>query len=147
VRCHLHLVSGRAEERLTFDVQREIANRMHYNDRPGRSAVERFMQHFFLNAKVVGDLTGVFLAHLDESLTKPARRFSLAGFRRAPRNLNGFVLDRGRLALPADDWFVGDPVRLIELFSLAVYSESRDSPAGDARRQSRCAADRCQGPQ
>lgn len=119
VRCHLHLVSGRAEERLTFDVQREIANRMHYNDRPGRSAVERFMQHFFLNAKVVGDLTGVFLAHLDESLTKPARRFSLAGFRRAPRNLNGFVLDRGRLALPADDWFVGDPVRLIELFSLA----------------------------
>ena len=66
VRCHLHLVAGRAEERLTFDYQREIAARMNYADRPGKSAVERFMRHYFLHAKTVGDLTGVFLAHLDE---------------------------------------------------------------------------------
>ncbi|MFM2099908.1 MAG: hypothetical protein RLZZ366_1447, partial [Pseudomonadota bacterium] len=101
VRCHLHAITGRAEERLTFDVQREIASRMRYNDRPGRSAVERFMQHYFLNAKQVGDLTGVFLAHLDDSFAEKGRRFSLAGFRRAPRKLEGFVLDRGRLALPS----------------------------------------------
>ena len=35
VRCHLHSVAGRAEERLTFDYQREIAARMNYADRPG----------------------------------------------------------------------------------------------------------------
>ena len=35
VRCHLHIVAGRAEERLTFDYQREIAARMNYADRPG----------------------------------------------------------------------------------------------------------------
>ncbi|HYD37599.1 MAG TPA: DUF294 nucleotidyltransferase-like domain-containing protein, partial [Allosphingosinicella sp.] len=61
VRCHLHLVAGRAEERLTFDWQREIAERMRYADRPGKSPVERFMRHYFLHAKTVGDLTGVFL--------------------------------------------------------------------------------------
>ena len=119
VRCHLHTITKRGEERLTFDVQREIAARMKYNDRPGRSAVERFMQHYFLIAKQVGDLTGVFLAHLDDSFAPVGRRFTLAGFRRAPRKLEGFVLDRGRLALPRDDWFAADPVRLIEIFALA----------------------------
>ncbi len=122
VRCHLHLVAKRPEERLTFDVQREIATRMNYKDRPGRSAVERFMQHYFLIAKQVGDLTGVFLAHVDDSFAPKGRRFtlpSLAGFRRAPKKLDGFVMDRGRLALPSDDWFQKDPVRLIEIFALA----------------------------
>ncbi|HEV2079186.1 MAG TPA: bifunctional uridylyltransferase/uridylyl-removing protein, partial [Allosphingosinicella sp.] len=58
VRCHLHLITGRADDRLTFDYQREIAARMGYADRPGKSPVERFMQHYFLHAKMVGDLTG-----------------------------------------------------------------------------------------
>ena len=119
VRCHLHLISGRAEDRLTFDVQPEIARRMRYADRPGRSAVERFMHHYFLTAKQVGDLTGVFLAHLDDSMAPKGRRFALSGLIRAPRKLSGFVLNRGRLALPDDDWFRGDPVRLIEVFALA----------------------------
>jgi [protein-PII] uridylyltransferase len=119
VRCHLHTVTGRAEDRLTFDVQPEIARRMRYADRPGRSAVERFMQHYFLMAKQVGDLTGVFLAHLDDSMAAKGRRFTLAGFMRSPRKLSGFVLDRGRLALPSDDWFQSDPVRLVEIFALA----------------------------
>ena len=68
VRCHLHLAAGRAEERLGFDMQREIAAAMRYADRPGKSAVERFMQFYFLNAKTVGDLTGLFLAQLDEQI-------------------------------------------------------------------------------
>ncbi len=119
VRCHLHIVAGRAEDRLTFDVQPEIARRMRYADRPGRSAVERFMQHYFLTAKAVGDLTGVFLAHLDDSLAPKGRRFGLTGFMRSPRKLSGLVLDRGRLSLPSDTWFREDPVRLIELFAVA----------------------------
>ncbi|MDG5488196.1 [protein-PII] uridylyltransferase [Sphingomonas sp. BGYR3] len=119
VRFHLHLLAGRAEERLTFDVQPEIAARMHYADRPGKSRVERFMQFYFLQAKRVGDLTGLFLAHLDEQFASRTARFGLPRIRRSPRKLNGFVLDRGRLALPADDWFAADPVRLIEMFWLA----------------------------
>lgn len=118
VRCHMHDISGRPEDRLTFDLQREVAERMRFSPRPGRSAVERFMQLYFLNAKTVGDLTGLFLAHLDEALGKKGRRF-LPSFARKPRKLNGFVLDRGRLALPSDDFFQADPVRLIELFNLA----------------------------
>lgn len=119
VRCHLHLIAGRAEDRLTFDYQREISGRMHYADRPGKSPVERFMQHYFLHAKAVGDLTGVFLAHLDDKFARSGRRFGLPALRRRPSRLEGFVLDRGRLALPAEDFFRDDPVRLIQMFALA----------------------------
>jgi [protein-PII] uridylyltransferase len=119
VRCHLHVVAGRAEERLTFDYQRELAARMKYADRPGTSPVERFMRHYFLHAKTVGDLTGVFLAHLDEKFAKRGSRFGFPTLRRRPRKLEGFVLDRGRLALPADTFFSEDPVRLIQIFTLA----------------------------
>ncbi|OYX51249.1 MAG: [protein-PII] uridylyltransferase [Sphingomonas sp. 32-66-10] len=119
VRCHLHNLSGRGEDRLTFDYQREIAERMRYADRPGKSKVERFMHFYFLQAKMVGDLTGVFLAHLDEKFAARGSRFGLPRIRRSPRKLKGFVLDRGRLALPNDDFFREDPVRLVELFQLA----------------------------
>jgi [protein-PII] uridylyltransferase len=119
VRCHLHIVAGRAEERLTFDYQREIAERMRYADRAGSAPVERFMRHYFLHAKTVGNLTGVFLAHLDEKFARKGLRFGLPALRRRPRKLEGFVLDRGRLALPADDFFRDDPVRLIAIFALA----------------------------
>ena len=119
VRCHLHTVAGRAEDRLTFDMQREIAERMRFSDRPGKSKVERFMQYYFLQAKQVGDLTGVFLAHLDEAFAARGRRFGLPTMLRRPRKLEGFVIDRGRLALPSDDYFQADPVRLIAIFALA----------------------------
>jgi [protein-PII] uridylyltransferase len=118
VRCHMHSITGRAEDRLTFDLQRDVAERMQFAERPGRSEVERFMQYYFLNAKKVGDLTGLFLAHLDESMAKKGRRF-LPSFTRNPRKLNGFQLDRGRLGLPNDRFFEEDPIRLIEIFQLA----------------------------
>ena len=128
VRCHLHLITGRAEERLTFEYQREIAERMNYANRPGKSPVERFMQHYFLHAKTVGDLSGVFLAHLDEKFARAGRRFGLPAIRRRPRKLGGFVLDRGRLALPDEGFFAEDPVRLIQIFALADKYELEVHP-------------------
>ena len=143
VRCHLHLLAGRLEDRLTFDLQREIAERMRFIGRPGQSQVERFMRFYFLQAKVVGDLTGVFLAHLDDAFAARGRRFGLPTIRRRPSRLNGFVLDRGRLALPRDDFFAEDPVRLIEIFALAEAHALEIHPlAMRAAATIRCSAPR-----
>src|SRR5436309_14400767 len=128
VRCHLHLLAGRPEERLNFEYQPRIAEIMRYADRPGKSAVERFMQFYFLNAKSVGDLTGVFLAQLDEQLGKKGFRFALPTIRRKPKRLGGFMLDRGRLAIPSDDFFRADSLRLIELFALAAREQLEIHP-------------------
>ncbi len=119
VRCHLHAITDRAEDRLTFDLQREIAERMRYSDRPGKSKVERFMHFYFLQAKIVGDLTGVFLAHLDEKFAARGSRFGFPTLWKRPRKLKGFTLDRGRITIPHDKFFEEDAVRLIELFQLA----------------------------
>ena len=129
VRCHLHLLARRAEERLTFDYQREIAERMRYADRPGKSSVERFMRHYFLHAKTVGDLTGVFLAHLDEKFAKRGQRLIyLPSLRRRPSRLEGFMLDRGRLAVPDEDFLAADPIRIIQMFALADRYELEIHP-------------------
>ncbi|MCB2088755.1 MAG: [protein-PII] uridylyltransferase, partial [Sphingomonadaceae bacterium] len=120
VRCHMHILAGRAEDRLTFDLQRQVAERMNFADRPGQSAVERFMQFYFLQAKRVGSLTGVFLAHIDEEFAKKRQRTGLlASFRQKSRILKGYKVFGGRIAAPSDDWFQKDPVRLIEIFQLA----------------------------
>lgn len=146
VRCHLHTITRRAEDRLTFDLQREVAARMQFADRPGKSAVERFMQYFFLQAKRVGHLTGLFLAQLDEQFARRQPRGLLAGFRARRRMLKGYVVYGGRINVPADDWFLQDPARLIEIFVLAdangleLHPDAmrlavRDARAIDALRQ------------
>ena len=136
VRCHLHLEAGRAEERLGFEYQKAIAGRMRYADRPGKAAVERFMHFYFLNAKAVGDLTGLFLAQLDEKMARKGLRFALPTIRRKPKALDGFVLDRGRLSIPNDEFFRADPVRLLELFALAAREKLEIHP-GAMRAASR----------
>src|SRR5207245_375837 len=62
----------RAEERLSFDIQREIAVRLGYTEHPGLKDVERFMKHYFLVAKDVGDLTAILCAGLEARQAKPA---------------------------------------------------------------------------
>ena len=121
VRCHLHMLTNRTEDRLTFDLQREVATRMNFSDRPGKSAVERFMQYFFLQAKVVGSLTGVFLAQLDEQFAKKKKGGLLASFRRPRRRTVGvggaFVVENEKLHLARPQVFEQDPARLVELFT------------------------------
>ncbi|ANU06968.1 [protein-PII] uridylyltransferase [Paraurantiacibacter namhicola] len=121
VRAHLHHITGRPEDRLTFDLQREVARRMNFAERTGKSAVERFMQYYFIQARHVGSLTGVFLAQLDDqAMAQRKARGLLAGFRQKARILSGYRVFGGKIAAPdKDDWFRQDPVRLLEIFQLA----------------------------
>src|SRR3954452_18903474 len=103
VRCHIHFVTGRAEERLSFDIQREIAVRLNYTEHPGMQDVERFMKHYFLVAKDVGDLTAILCSELEDQQTKPAPVLSRMMARLRPR---------GRRALPETEDFLDDNNRL-----------------------------------
>src|SRR3546814_18256778 len=91
---------------------------MRYSDRPGMSGVERFMRHYFLIAKKVGDLTGMFLAHLDEKFATRSRRFGLPSILLSPKKLNGFMLALGKLAVPTAEFFSEEPVWMIRHFHL-----------------------------
>jgi len=123
VRFHLHYISGRAEERLTFDVQTRISERMGYAERAGASGVERFMKHYYIVAKDVGDLTRIFCAAIEaENMSRPIIR--LPRLRRS-RDLMGFEIDRDRLTVAGADQFAEDPVALIRLFYVA-HNEGLD---------------------
>ncbi len=125
VRCHMHFLTGRAEERLSFDIQREIAVRLGYSARPGLRDVERFMKHYFLIAKDVGDLTAILCAELEDSHTKsvPVLSRVMARFRPVKRRQladnNDFVVENNRIRLVRGDVFRRDPVNLIRIFHLA----------------------------
>jgi [protein-PII] uridylyltransferase len=122
VRCHLHYLTGRAEERLTFDLQAEIGQRMGYTDHAGSRGVERFMKHYFLVAKDAGDLTRIFCAIL-EADQKTKRRLAWIRWGSSRRNLAGFVVDGQWLTVPSDDFFRKDPVALLRLFYVAQQHE------------------------
>ncbi len=121
VRCHLHYLTGRAEERLSFDLQPEIAARMGYQDRAGRLGVERFMKRYFLAAKDVGALTRIIAAKLEAERKKKPEGLMRFLPRASSRSLRekGFVIDAGRLSVEAADVFADDPAKLIQLFVLA----------------------------
>lgn len=124
VRCHMHFLTGKGEERLNFDIQRDIAEALGYNDHPGLSAVERFMKHYFLVAKDVGDLTRIFCSALEDQQAKDAPGFTaaLSRFARRHRKIAGsveFVEDGGRITLADPQVFKKDPVNLIRLFHVA----------------------------
>ncbi len=120
VRCHLHFATGRAEERLSFDIQPTMAVRLGYHDRGGLSRVERFMKHYFLVAKDVGDLTAIVCAALEERQAKPRAMFDrLMGRlkRRPKKQLSGdFVIEHDRVSVHDEEAFARDPVNIIRLF-------------------------------
>ena len=120
VRCELHFLTGRAEERITFDLQSEMARRLGYHTHRGLKAVERFMKHYFLIAKDVGDLTRIFCAVLEEEEKK--KRPSIGRFMQALRRkkvIRGFTVEAGRLAVTRENFFDKDPVNIIRLFHVA----------------------------
>jgi [protein-PII] uridylyltransferase len=120
VRCHLHYLAGRAEERLSFDVQPELAKRLGYADANLHRAVERFMRSYFLVAKDVGDLTRIFCAALEEQNRKshPSLTRLLPGFLKLRSSTDDFFVENGRLAARSGLFREG-PINLIRLFHVA----------------------------
>lgn len=131
VRCWMHFITGRAEERLSFDLQRQVTNAIGYAGRSGQAPVERFMKAYFLVAKDVGDLTAIVCAALEARHEKPRATLTrlLGSFtaRKRVRALGhpDFTLKGQRLAVVDDDAFERDPVNLLRLYEIA----SRDDLA------------------
>ncbi len=128
IRCHLHFLTGKAEERLSFDVQSEMASRLRYHNRKGLLGVERFMKHYFLTAKHVGDLTRIICSGLELRQLKTVPTLSdLVGTlpwstRAKLAATTDFRVDNSRLNVKQPDAFKRDPLNLIRIFIEAERS-------------------------
>jgi len=133
VRCHLHFLTGRPEERLTFDVQQTMAERLGYRSHGGLRAVERFMKHYFLVAKEVGDLTRIVCSGLEMKQLKAMPRLDTwlpSSWRRRAklRRTTDFRIDNGRINAADKNIFSKDPVNFIKLFAVADEHQALFSP-------------------
>ena len=72
VRFALHLLAGRAEDRLLFDYQRQIAERFGFEDRENSLAVEQFMQLYYRTVMRLERLNESLLQLFQEALIFPA---------------------------------------------------------------------------
>ena len=150
VRVRLHYLVGRAEERLSFDVQPELAKAMKFTDDNPRRAVEAFMKTYFLVAKDVGDLTRIFCAALEDQNKKrrPSLASMLPGFLKPRTGGEDFYVENGRLNARSNI-FRGDPINMIRIFHIAdakfvdvhpdalrTITRSLDAITDDVRRDS-----------
>ncbi len=119
VRCHLHLIAGRAVDQLTFDMQVIVAERMGYADLAGRRGVEYFMQDYFRHATRVGELTRIFLTSLEAAHTKPEPVLQrLLTRRRKARP--PYAIAQNRLTVGDEKAFFADPLNMLGIFEEAL---------------------------
>lgn len=110
VRCHLHDIAGRAEERLHFDIQPALAERLGYSSRKTGRAVERFMKHYFLVTRDIGDLTRILLAAIDASYETDHKKED---------SHFGFEILNGRLTFGSKQDLKAHPLDMLRLFRTA----------------------------
>jgi [protein-PII] uridylyltransferase len=119
VRCHLHLIAGRAVDQLTFDMQVEVARRMGYTDHGGRRAVEHFMQDYFRHATQVGEVTRIFLTALEANHVK--KEPMLVGLLRRRRKVRApYKVNQNRLDVADEEAFLADKVNVLRVFDEAL---------------------------
>ena len=119
MRCHLHLINGRAMDQLTFEMQVEVAPRMGYKDHGGRRAVEHFMQAYFRHATRVGEMTRMFLSDLEQRHVRTAPRLTSV-FTRKKALRAPFKLLNNRLTVTSEQAFLSDKLNILGIFEEAL---------------------------
>jgi [protein-PII] uridylyltransferase len=117
VRFHLHYVAGRAEDRLTFDLQPVVGARMGYTRHGRQDGVERFMRHYFLTAREITRITAVLEPAIVRAALGPPALGGDTGD--AALRDEGFVLADGRLLCAPGNEFGRNPLAMLRILQVA----------------------------
>ena len=74
VRIRLHLLTGRAEDRLLFDLQGQMAQQFGFSDDSNKRASEQFMQRYYRIAKRVSQINTLVLKSISEKLAPASKQ-------------------------------------------------------------------------
>ena len=111
IRAQLHLVAGRREDRLVFDLQTAVAGTFGYVGTASMRASEMLMQRYYWAAKAVMQLNQVLLLNIEERVDGSGEHPMVP--------INARFLDRGGLLeVAADDLYVREPHAILETFLL-----------------------------
>ena len=118
VRYALHMVTGREEDRLLFDHQRELAGLFGYQDSDIRLAVEQFMQQYYRWALALGQLNEVLMQHFDQVILRADGPEQIVEINSRFQVRNGYIEAR------SEDVFRKTPSALLEIFLHCANNES-----------------------
>ena len=115
IRARLHMVAGRREDRLVFDLQTAVAESFGYKAPKGQRVSEVLMRRYYWAAKAVAQLNQILMMNIEERIN---------GSQNAPmRPLNERFLDRaGMLEVVSDDLYEREPHAILETF--LIYQQT-----------------------
>jgi [protein-PII] uridylyltransferase len=124
IRARLHMVAGRREDRLVFDLQTAVAESFGYQSTRGQRASEILMRRYYWAAKAVTQLNQILVLNIEERIN---------GSQDAPmRPLGEKFFDRGgSLEVASDDLYQRDPHAILETF--LVYQQNIGTKGLSAR--------------
>ena len=115
IRARLHMVAGRREDRLVFDLQTAVAESFGYQATKGQRVSEVLMRRYYWAAKAVAQLNQIVVLNIEERVN---------GSQDAPmRPINERFLDRaGMLEVASDALYEREPHAILETF--LVYQQT-----------------------
>ena len=124
LRIHMHLLTNRHEDRLIFEIQEPLAKALGIVGTVGRRPSEVMMQHFYVNAKTIGQLNSIILQGIKE-------RYSKEPEQTGEPICSGFVRQGDVLGLESPDVLVKNPERILEAF--LIQERHPDIPMKSSR--------------
>jgi [protein-PII] uridylyltransferase len=117
VRYALHMITGREEDRLLFDHQRELAGMFGYCDSDMRLAVEQFMQQYYRCVLALGQLNEVLMQHFDQVILHAGTLHEVVEINSRFQVRNGYIEARD------EQVFSKTPSALLEIFLICAQHE------------------------
>ncbi len=122
IRARLHLLAGRREDRLVFDLQTAVAESFGYRSQTPEGArlpmraSETLMRRYYWAAKAVTQLSQILLQGIEERLKPPTQ---------PPQRINERFFDKnGMIEVASDDLYERDPHAILETFLLYQSSSA-----------------------
>ncbi|MYL22262.1 [protein-PII] uridylyltransferase [Halomonas alkaliantarctica] len=128
VRYALHMLTGRAEDRLLFDHQRTIAEMFGFRDTPERLAVEQFMKRYYRHVTALAQLNDMLLQHFDEVILRGQESLETVKLNERFETKGGYIQVRSRTL------FRDKPSAMLELFLLMAQHPEIEGVRADTIR-------------
>jgi [protein-PII] uridylyltransferase len=121
IRARLHMVAGRREDRLVFDLQTAVAESFGYEATRGQRVSEMLMRRYYWAAKAVAQLNQILMFNIEERVT---------GTQDAPmRPIDDKFFERGgMLEVASDDLYERDRNAILETFYQTTFGPKGLSP-------------------
>ncbi|OEC37356.1 UTP--GlnB (protein PII) uridylyltransferase, GlnD [Pseudomonas cuatrocienegasensis] len=128
VRYALHMLAGRAEDRLLFDYQVQVATLLGYEAGDNKRTIERFMQKYYRVVMGIAELSDLINQHFEEEIMR-------AGESGPVTTLNSrFQLRDGYIQVTHPNVFKRTPFAILEIFVLMAQHPDIHGVCADSIR-------------